>query len=79
MKGQKPAIWIGSSKADLREFPADVRRTVRFAGAVYVLHSFQKKSKKGAETSKHDIDVVKIRLKAAEAHYRQNYEKGAKP
>lgn len=124
MKDQKPAIWMGSSKADLREFPADVRRvmgfaiddaqngeehpavkalkgfggrsilevvddfdgdtyravyTVRFAGAVYVLHSFQKKSKKGAETPRHDIEVVKTRLKAAEAHYRQNYEKGPKP
>src|ERR1044071_7752562 len=29
--------------------------TVRFSDAVYVLHTFQKKSKKGIETPKHDI------------------------
>jgi phage-related protein len=43
--------------------------TVRFAGAVYVLHVFQKKSHKGSATSKPDIDLVKARLKRAEAHY----------
>lgn len=43
--------------------------TVRFAGAVYVLHVFQKKSRKGVVTPKQDIDLVKTRLKRAEAHY----------
>ena len=43
--------------------------TVRFAGAVYVLHVFQKKSRKGISTPKQDIDLVKTRLKRAEAHY----------
>lgn len=52
--------------------------TVRFAGVIYVLHCFQKKAKKGAETPKHDIEVVKVRLKTAEAHYREHYGKGAK-
>src|ERR1700680_1881287 len=52
--------------------------TVRFAGVIYVLHAFQKKSRKGIETPKHEIDVIKARLKVAEAHYRQNYGKGAK-
>ena len=50
---------------------------VRFAGVVYVLHAFQKKSKKGIETPKRDIEVVRTRLKSAEAHYRENYGKGA--
>jgi phage-related protein len=50
--------------------------TVRFAGVIYVLHAFQKKSRKGIETPKHEIDVIKARLKLAEAHYRQNYGKG---
>jgi phage-related protein len=50
--------------------------TVRFAAAVYVLHCFQKKSKKGGETPRHDVEVVKLRLKTAEAHYRENYAKG---
>lgn len=43
--------------------------TVRMAGAVYVLHAFQKKSKNGVATPKHDIDLVKERLKRARAHY----------
>jgi len=43
--------------------------TVRFAGAVYVLHVFQKKSRKGISTPKQEIDLVKARLKRAEAHY----------
>ena len=43
--------------------------TVRFAGAVYVLHAFQKKSKKGTETPKPEIDLIRGRLKRAEEHY----------
>jgi phage-related protein len=43
--------------------------TVKFAGIVYVLDAFQKKSKKGAKTPKGDIDRIKKRLKAAEEHY----------
>jgi len=43
--------------------------TVRFAGAVYVLHVFQKKARKGIATPQQDIELVKARLKRAEAHY----------
>jgi phage-related protein len=43
--------------------------TVKFAGAVYVLHIFQKKSKRGAVTPKSDIDLVRRRLTDAAAHY----------
>ena len=43
--------------------------TVKFAGAIYVLHAFQKKSKKGAKTPKAESDLVRKRLKAAEEHY----------
>ena len=43
--------------------------TVRFAGAVYALHVFQKKSRKGIATPKQDIELVKARLKRAEDHY----------
>jgi len=42
--------------------------TVRFIDAVYVLHCFQKKSKQGIATPKADMDLVRERLKAAEAH-----------
>jgi phage-related protein len=40
--------------------------TVRLADRIYVLHAFQKKSKKGIKTPKHVIDLVKARLKQAE-------------
>lgn len=40
--------------------------TVHFPAAVYVLHVFQKKAKKGIETPKHEIDVIRERFKAAE-------------
>jgi phage-related protein len=36
--------------------------TVRYADAVYVLHAFQKKSKKGAATPKSEMDVIEKRL-----------------
>ena len=38
--------------------------TVRYADAVYVLHAFQKKSKRGAETPKLDAAMIARRLKA---------------
>ncbi|WP_245803923.1 type II toxin-antitoxin system RelE/ParE family toxin [Geothermobacter hydrogeniphilus] len=37
--------------------------TVRYSNKVYVLHAFQKKSKKGIATPKSDLDVIKKRLK----------------
>ncbi len=43
--------------------------TVKFAGAVYVLHAFQKKSKRGSKTPPSDIDKITARLKQAEADY----------
>jgi phage-related protein len=41
--------------------------TVRFAEAVFVLHCFQKKSKSGIATPKADMDIIRTRLKVAEA------------
>lgn len=38
--------------------------TVRYADAVYVLHAFQKKSKKAIETSKADIELIEKRLRS---------------
>lgn len=37
--------------------------TVKYADAVYVLHVFQKKSKKGIATPKLDLELIKSRLK----------------
>jgi|ERR1035437_3488742 phage-related protein len=41
--------------------------TVKFKEAVFVLHCFQKKSKRGIATPKEDIDIIHARLKIAEA------------
>lgn len=43
--------------------------TVKFAGVVYVLHAFQKKSKSGKKTPAEEIEKVKSRLNEAEKHY----------
>ena len=43
--------------------------TVKFSDLVYVLHVFQKKSRKGKATPKRDIELIKHRLKLAEEHY----------
>ncbi|NWG38941.1 MAG: type II toxin-antitoxin system RelE/ParE family toxin [Hydrogenophilaceae bacterium] len=42
--------------------------TVKFGNAVYVLHCFQKKSAHGIETPKPGMELIRERLKAAEAH-----------
>jgi phage-related protein len=114
--GLKPLFWIGSSRKDLRGFPAEVQDgvgyalrdaqfggqrinakvlkgfggagvlevvedfernayravyTVQFPEAVYVLHAFIKKSRRGIATPKEDLDLIRGRLKAAEQHYRK--------
>lgn len=48
--------------------------TVVFAKAVFVLHAFQKKSKRGATTPKKEIDLIRSRLAIAERAYRELYE-----
>ncbi len=110
----KPLVWVGSSKENLKKFPAEVRNimgyalyiaqggdkhpdvkplkgfkgagvlevienydgntyravyTVRLAGVVYVLHAFQKKSKRGIATPKADLGLIKARLKRAKEIY----------
>ncbi len=50
------------------DFDGDTFRavyTVRFAGVVYVLHAFQKKSKSGVTTPRHEIALIEQRLKRA--------------
>jgi phage-related protein len=120
---QKEAMWLGSSKATLRDFPRPVRRklghdlweaqlghfphgakplhdfggasvvevladhdgsafravyTVRFADIIYVLHVFQKKSKKGIKTPVNIIELIRKRLKIAEKHHEKWKAKGQK-
>lgn len=42
---------------------------VKFSAFVYVLHAFQKKSKRGIATPKPDIDLIRRRLSMAEQDY----------
>jgi phage-related protein len=61
------------------DFDGDTYRavfTIKFAGVVYVLHAFQKKSKKGIATPQREIDLITARLKRAEGHYKTNYVRG---
>ena len=74
----KPLSGLGSgvlevvSASDTNAYRAVY--TVRFRRAVYVLHAFQKKSRKGIATPKAEMDLVKRRLDAAQRHYRSVYE-----
>jgi phage-related protein len=52
--------------------------TVKFRRAIYVLHAFKKKSKKGRETPRPEVNLIKSRLELAEAHYKANYLKDEK-
>ena len=45
--------------------------TVKIAEVIYVLHCFQKKSKRGIETPKQEIDLVRDRLKMAQDHAKE--------
>lgn len=113
---ERPILWVGSSRRELRAFPREVRRdigqalyaaqqgetdpaakplrgfgggsvveivaehrgdtwravyTVRYSEAIYVLHAFQKKSKKGITTPKKEIDLIRQRLAEAERLHRE--------
>ena len=54
------------------DFDGDTYRavyTVKFPGAVYALHAFQKKSRQGKATARRDLGLVKKRLmRAAQVH-----------
>ena len=45
--------------------------TVKFDQAVFVLHCFQKKSTHGVATPKKDMDIIRSRLKMAEARAKE--------
>jgi phage-related protein len=79
-RGEKPANakplkgFGGASVLEIVEdFDGDSWRaiyTVAIANAVYVLHVFQKKSKKGIATPKKEIDLIRRRLRDAQEHAR---------
>ena len=70
---------LGSGVWELVENAADgtyrAVYVVRFEKVIYVLHCFQKKSKKGTSTPKPDMDLIRQRLGTAQSDYAENYEK----
>jgi phage-related protein len=56
------------------DFDGDTYRavyTVRFRGVVYVLHAFQKKSKRGIATPRSELELIEQRLKRAKEDFDQ--------
>ena len=66
----KPFKGVGGGVIELVErYDTDTYRaiyTIRFEDAVYVLHAFQKKAKKGTRTPMKDVDLIRQRLRRAE-------------
>ena len=70
----KPLVGFGGAGVleVVDDFAGDTYRavyTVRFSDAVYVLHAFQKKSKRGSKTPQKELNLVKERLKRAEQEH----------
>jgi phage-related protein len=63
----KPMHGLGSGIFEIAlEFKSDAFRAVyamQLADEIWVVHAFQKKSTQGIKTPKHEIDLVKDRLK----------------
>jgi phage-related protein len=56
------------------DFDGDTFRavyTVRFSKAVYVLHAFQKKSRRGIATPKNELNLIRQRLRQASEDYEE--------
>jgi len=47
--------------------------TVKFAEAVYVLHAFQKKSKRGVATPQHEIELIRTRYEQARRQHEADF------
>jgi phage-related protein len=77
----KPLKDFGGGVLEIRDnYDGDTYRaiyTVRFEGVLYVLHTFQKKSAKGIATPQRHLDLIRQRLRQAEAIHRAS--KGPKP
>ena len=69
-KDVKPFKGVGSGVLELAlRYATDAYRVVlavQIGKRIYVLHAFQKKSKKGIETPKRDVDLIKKRYAEAQ-------------
>jgi phage-related protein len=63
----KPMHGLGSGVFEIAlPFKSDAFRVVyavQLASDIWVVHAFQKKSRQGVKTPKHEIDLIKDRLK----------------
>ena len=68
-KDVKPFKGVGSGVFDIAlRFSGDAYRTVvavQLGRKIYVLHAFQKKSKKGIATPRQDVELIKQRYAEA--------------
>jgi len=71
----KPFKGVGSGVLEIvDDHDGDTYRCVyllRLKGVVYILHAFQKKSKTGIKTPPQDSELVRTRIKIAEADYKK--------
>ncbi len=69
-KDAKPFKGVGSGVVEIAlRYSSGAYRVVlalQIAGRIYVLHAFQKKSKRGISTPKRDIDLIKKRYTEAQ-------------
>ena len=78
-RSAKPLSGFGSASVleIIQDYDTDTFRavyTVRFGDFIYVLHAFQKKSKKGHTTPRADIALIRARLKMAQENYKHLVE-----
>lgn len=73
-RGTHTKILKGFGNASIIEIKEDgndktyrIIYTTHFKEAIYVLHAFEKKSKKGIQTPQKDMDVVKSRFQRVKA------------
>jgi phage-related protein len=70
----KPMHGLGSGVFEIAlPFRGDAFRVVyaiQTADAIWVVHAFQKKSTQGIKTPKHEIDLIKDRLKRLKEMFR---------
>ena len=69
LKGFGPGVLEVVARHDGDTFRAVY--AVRFKSAVYVLHAFQKKARRGVRTPKPELDLVARRLTVAGRHHRE--------
>jgi phage-related protein len=76
----KPLTGIGSGVMEIvSDYDTNTYRAVyavNINDTIYVLHTFQKKSKSGIATPKPDIELIKQRLKAALEHAKGKKQHG---